>query len=88
MIHKSITLLPKAEDLAAIQDMLPRESHAPVPSSIGERDARAPSQGSFLPSLHRHPCPARILSHSTAAMAAASRFLLGPSAEITLQVTT
>lgn len=49
MTHKSVRLLPKAVDLAAMQDMLPRESHAPVPSSSGEHDARAPSQGSFLP---------------------------------------
>lgn len=39
MTHKSVRLLPKAVDLAAMQDRLPQESHASVPASGGERDA-------------------------------------------------
>lgn len=62
MTHKSVRLLPKAVDLAAMQDTLPRESHASVPSSSGEHDARALNQGSFLPPLRGSLVLPRVLS--------------------------
>lgn len=88
MTHKSVRLLPKAVDLAAMQDTLPRESHASVPSSSGEHDARALNQGSFLPPLRGSLVLPEFSLHGATAMPTACRFLLGPNADITLQVTT
>lgn len=56
MTHKSVRLLPKAVDLAAMQDTLPRESHA----SVLQRGARCTSSqpGQLPSSPPRLPCTA------------------------------
>lgn len=88
MTHKSVRLLPKAVDLAAMQDTLPQESHASVPSSSGEARCMSSHPGQ-LPSSP----PQALLSHpecalcSTRVMPLARLLLLGPNADITLQVT-
>lgn len=89
MTHKSVRLLPKAVDLAATQDPLPQESHASVSSSSGEARCMSSHPGQLPSSLPRALlyCPEFPL-HSAMMMPSVYLFLLGPNADITLQITT
>lgn len=88
MTHKSVRLLPKAVDLAAVQDTLPQESHASAPSSSGEARCMSSHPGQLLSSPPQAPLyrPDSAL-RSTPVMPLACLLLLGPNAYITLQVT-
>jgi len=88
MIHESVRLLPKAVDLAAVQDMLPQESHASAPSSSGAARCMSSHPGQLPSSPPRAPLHhPEFALHSTMVMPLACLFLLGPNADITLQVT-
>lgn len=88
MTHKSVRLLPKAGDLAAMQDTLPQESHASVPSSSGEARCMSSHPGQLPSSPPRAPLyRLEFALCSMMVMPRACLFLLGPNADITLQVT-